>query len=205
MARSAPSSAEKRNKVPTGRTVVRPVLRLERTGASSLCAQGRKQELEMIRGRRCPVSTGRGRPVCRPAVRPAPGAHAGAPLPVSVGSGGKRGEVPPQGGGEGPLSHGDNLPAPPEGEPNPMRQITHHVIARSEATRQSASPFGASRTVEKENGFPRQGYALPRNDRAIKPFLISPDSRGARHNSRTMGWHFRWISAMIGADHRPVR
>ena len=106
MARSAPSSAEKRNKVPTGRTVVRPVLRLERTGASSLCAQGRKQELEMIRGRRCPVSTGRGRPVCRPAVRPAPGAHAGAPLPVSVGSGGKRGEVPPQGGGEGPLSHG---------------------------------------------------------------------------------------------------
>ena len=104
MARSAPSSAEKRNKVPTGRTTVRPVLRLERTGASSLCAQGRKQELEMIRGRRCPVSTGRGRPVCRPAVRPAPGAHAGAPLPVSVGSGGKRGGRCPRRGAERALS-----------------------------------------------------------------------------------------------------
>ena len=160
-----------------------------------------------------PVSTGRGRPACRPAVRPTSGAHAGAPLPIPTGSGGKfhtggfgtRPYAPqslplwgrcPRRGGEGPLSHGDNLPAPPEGEPNTMRQITHHVIARSEATRQSASPFGASRTVEKENGF---------RGRAIKPFLISPDSRGARHNSRTMGWHFRWISAMIGADHRPVR
>ena len=163
MARSAPSSAEKRNKVPTGRTVVRPVLRLERTGASSLCAQGRKQELEMIRGWRCPVSTGRGRPVCRPAVRPATGAHTGAPLPMVIGSGRKP---------DSPLSHGFAVPAPPEGEPlragepRPyamkwVRLETDggliHVIAGSEATRQSASPFCASHRVEKGERIPTAG------------------------------------------------
>ena len=36
-----------------------------------------------------PISTGRDRPVCRPAVGTMPGAHAGAPLPVAPGSVGK--------------------------------------------------------------------------------------------------------------------
>ena len=35
------------------------------------------------------ISPGRGRPACRPAVRPPPGTHMGAPLPVSISSGRK--------------------------------------------------------------------------------------------------------------------
>ena len=116
--------------------------------------------------------------MCRPAVRPATGAHTGAPLPMVIGSGRKP---------DSPLSHGFAVPAPPEGEPlragepRPyamkwVRLETDggliHVIAGSEATRQSASPFCASHRAEKENGFPRQGCALPRNDRGTRSFLI---------------------------------
>ena len=54
------------------------------------------------------VPTGRGRPVCRPAVRPTTGAHTGAPLHIPIGSGRKP---------DSPLSHGCAVPAPPEGEP----------------------------------------------------------------------------------------
>ena len=50
--------------------------------------------------------------------------------------------------------------------PCPVRQMRWtgrsspaRVIARSEATRQSASPLGAMRNAEKENGFPRRPAA----------------------------------------------